>query len=109
MSFGLSRKPEQSGISIQPIQIPSPKNNANPKKTGSTLIVRAPPAFLFYFFAAFTNPTNSGPGLLGLDFNSGWNCPAIKYGCSGISTISTNNPSGEVPDTFNPAFSNLSL
>ena len=32
MSFGLTRKPEQSGISIQAIQVP--KNNTDPKKPG---------------------------------------------------------------------------
>ena len=32
----------------------------------------------FSYKQAFTNPTNNGAGLLGLDFNSGWNCPAIK-------------------------------
>ena len=51
-------------------------------------------SYFFCFLAASTNPTNKGAGLCGLDFNSGWNCDAIKYGCSFISTISTKFPSG---------------
>lgn len=34
----------------------------------------------FYFFAAAINPLNNGPGLFGLDLNSGWNWPAMKNG-----------------------------
>ena len=33
----------------------------------------------------------------------------MKYGCFLYSTISTNFPSGDVPEQINPAFSNLSL
>ena len=64
---------------------------------------------IYISFAALTKPTNNGAGLLGLDFNSGWNCPAIKYGWFLYSTISTNFPSGEVPEQISPAFSNFSL
>ena len=58
---------------------------------------------------ALINSLNNGAGLSGLDLNSGWNCPATKNLCVGISTISTKFPSGDVPDAFKPAFSNLSL
>ena len=63
----------------------------------------------FYLFlcslAAFTNPTNKGCGLSGLEVNSGWNWLAIKKGWFGISTISTSLPSGEVPEQISPASS----
>ena len=32
------------------------------------------------FSAAATSPSKSGCGAVGRDLNSGWNCPAMKYG-----------------------------
>ncbi len=33
-----------------------------------------------YFILAWIRPWNNGCGLVGLDWNSGWNCTATKYG-----------------------------
>ncbi len=64
---------------------------------------------VYLFFATSINPLNNGPGLFGLDLNSGWNCEATKYGWSFSSTISTNLPSGDVPEHIKPASSIFSL
>ena len=45
---------------------------------------------------------NSGCGRIGFDLNSGWNWQARNHGWSGISTISTNLPSGVTPVTTRP-------
>ena len=45
---------------------------------------------------------NSGCGRSGFDLNSGWNCTATYQGCPGSSIISTNFPSGDLPEMRRP-------
>ena len=52
--------------------------------------------------AAAMNETNSGCGWYGRLLYSGWNWQPRYHGCSGSSTISTNLPSGERPETVRP-------
>ena len=73
--------------------------------TNYILLLQFTICFFYCSFAAFISPTNSGCGLFGLDFNSGWNCPAIKYGWFFSSTISTSLLSGDVPEQISPASS----
>src|SRR5262249_60299536 len=47
--------------------------------------------------AAPTKEANSGCGSKGRDFSSGWNCTPTKQGRSSYSTISGNNPAGDLP------------
>ena len=51
---------------------------------------------------ARTKSRNSGCGASGLDLNSGWYCTATNHGWSGSSAISTNFPSGVLPETTRP-------
>src|SRR4030095_10199569 len=51
---------------------------------------------------ASMNPANNGCGFSGFDLNSGWNCTARYHGCDGSSAISTNLPSGDLPEMTRP-------
>ena len=48
------------------------------------------------------NSRKSGWGVSGRDLNSGWYWTATNHGWSGSSAISTNLPSGVMPDTTRP-------
>jgi hypothetical protein len=69
--------------------------------------------FKEYYFAfsnaALTKSRNNGCGRVGRDVNSGWNCEATNQGWSASSMISTNLPSGLVPEKMKPASSIWSL
>src|SRR4029077_15264780 len=51
---------------------------------------------------ARTKSAHRGCGESGLLLNSGWNCTAMNHGWSGISAISTNLPSGVLPEMAMP-------
>src|SRR3989442_7575779 len=52
---------------------------------------------------ARTKSAKRGWGASGFDLNSGWNCTATYQGWSVISAISTNLPSGVLPEMVRPA------
>ena len=53
---------------------------------------------------ARTKSTKRGWGASGFDLNSGWNWTAMNHGWSVISAISTNFPSGVLPEMVRPAW-----
>src|SRR5713101_6559896 len=59
--------------------------------------------------AASMNDANSGCGLNGRDFSSGWNCTPMNHGWSSYSTISGSTPSGERPENLKPCCSSRYL
>ena len=63
---------------------------------------RNPSRACLWRWLASTKLANSGCGWSGFDLNSGWNCTAMNHGWPGSSTISTNLPSGDLPEIARP-------
>src|SRR5207249_2263944 len=80
---------------------PPGRRGGHGTETAVCLVVMRPCRFSTL---ARTKSANSGWGESGLDLNSGWNCTATYQGWSVISAISTNLPSGVLPEMVRPAW-----